>query len=95
MKPQNLIHILIGIVCFGLLPGAHAVSPPREVATSEATRQKGKMPFSVSPPAHTIRSMVFSRSRATERAISTQPLALGRSFSTRQTKIRQQAQGRF
>jgi hypothetical protein len=28
MKPQNLIHILIGIACFGLLPGAHAVSPP-------------------------------------------------------------------
>ena len=28
MKLQNLTHILIGIVCFGLLPGAQAVSPP-------------------------------------------------------------------
>jgi len=27
MKLQNLIHIVIGIVCIGLLPGAHAVSP--------------------------------------------------------------------
>ena len=27
MKLQNLIHILIGIVCIGLLPGAQAVSP--------------------------------------------------------------------
>ena len=27
MKLQNLIHILIGIVCVGLLPGAQAVSP--------------------------------------------------------------------
>ena len=28
MKPQNLIHILIAIVCVGLLPKAHAVNPP-------------------------------------------------------------------
>jgi hypothetical protein len=28
MKPQNLIHILIGIVGFALLPRAQAVSPP-------------------------------------------------------------------
>jgi uncharacterized coiled-coil protein SlyX len=28
MKLQNLIHILIGIVCIGLLPKAQAVSPP-------------------------------------------------------------------
>ena len=28
MKPKNLIHILIGIVCIGLLPRAQAVSPP-------------------------------------------------------------------
>src|SRR5260370_42682153 len=28
MKLQSLIHILIGIVCFGLLPNAEAVSPP-------------------------------------------------------------------
>ena len=27
MKLQNLIHILIGIVCIGLLPGAQAISP--------------------------------------------------------------------
>jgi Chaperone of endosialidase len=27
MKSQNLIHILIGAVCFGLLPSAHAVFP--------------------------------------------------------------------
>ena len=27
MKLQNLIHILIGIVCIGLLPGAQAVVP--------------------------------------------------------------------
>ena len=26
MKLQNLIHILIGIVCIGLLPGAKAVA---------------------------------------------------------------------
>ncbi len=28
MKLQNLIHVLIGIVCIGLLPGAQAVVPP-------------------------------------------------------------------
>jgi hypothetical protein len=28
MKLQNLVHILMGIVCFGLLPNARAVSPP-------------------------------------------------------------------
>ena len=28
MKLQNLTHILIGIVCIGLLPGAQAVAPP-------------------------------------------------------------------
>ena len=28
MKLQNLINILIGIVCIGLLPGAQAVVPP-------------------------------------------------------------------
>jgi hypothetical protein len=28
MKLQNLIHILMGIVCIGLLPKAQAVSPP-------------------------------------------------------------------
>jgi hypothetical protein len=27
MKLQNIIHILIGIVCIGLLPNAQAVSP--------------------------------------------------------------------
>ena len=27
MKLQNLIHILVGIVCVGLLPGAQAVAP--------------------------------------------------------------------
>jgi hypothetical protein len=27
MKLQNLIHILIGIVCIGLLPGAQVLSP--------------------------------------------------------------------
>ena len=30
MKLQNLIHILIGIVCIGLLPGVQAISPPPE-----------------------------------------------------------------
>jgi VCBS repeat protein len=30
MKLQNLIHILIGIVCIGLLPGAQAVVPPSD-----------------------------------------------------------------
>jgi hypothetical protein len=28
MKLQNLIHIVIGIVCIGLLPRAQAVVPP-------------------------------------------------------------------
>ena len=28
MKPRNLIHILIGIVCIGLLPKVQAVNPP-------------------------------------------------------------------
>ena len=30
MKPRNLIHILIGIACVGLLPRAQAVSPPQD-----------------------------------------------------------------
>ena len=45
MKLQNLIHIVIGIVCIGLLPGAKAVSPAPDGATPEATRRKGKTPF--------------------------------------------------
>ena len=28
MKPQSLIHILMGIVCVGLLPTTQAVIPP-------------------------------------------------------------------
>ena len=47
MKLQNLIHILIGIVCIGLLPGAQAVVPPPDggypnFTTAEGTKRPSK-----------------------------------------------------
>jgi hypothetical protein len=41
MKLQNIIHILIGIVCIGLLPTAQAVSPPPDGAYSGANTAEG------------------------------------------------------
>jgi hypothetical protein len=41
MKLQNIIHILIGIVCIGLLPKAQAVSPPPDGAYSGANTAEG------------------------------------------------------
>jgi hypothetical protein len=41
MKLQNLIHILMGVVCIGLLPGAQAVSPPPPGAYPNFTTAAG------------------------------------------------------
>jgi len=41
MKLQNLIHILIGIVCIGLLPRAQAVVPPPDGGYSGFTTAEG------------------------------------------------------
>ena len=40
MKLQNLIHIVIGIVCIGLLPGAKAVVPPSDGGNTASSRTK-------------------------------------------------------
>ena len=41
MKPQNLIHILIGIVCIGFLPDAQAVVPPPDGGYPDFTTAEG------------------------------------------------------
>ena len=41
MKPQNLIHILIGIVCIGLLPRAQAVVPTPDGGYPGCTTAEG------------------------------------------------------
>jgi hypothetical protein len=41
MKLQNLIHILIGIVCIGLLPKAQAVVPPPDGGYANLTTAEG------------------------------------------------------
>jgi hypothetical protein len=41
MKLQNLIHILMGIVCIGLLPRAQAVSPPPDGGYPNFTTAEG------------------------------------------------------
>ena len=41
MKRQNLIHILIGIVCIGLLPRAQAVVPPPDGGYPNFTTAEG------------------------------------------------------
>jgi hypothetical protein len=42
MKLQNLIHILIGIVCIGLLANAQAVNPPPDGGYPEANTAEGQ-----------------------------------------------------
>jgi hypothetical protein len=41
MKIQNLIHILMGIVCIGLLPTTRAVSPPPDGGYPNFTTAEG------------------------------------------------------
>jgi elongation factor P hydroxylase len=58
MKLQNLIHILIGIVCIGLLPGAQAVVPPPDGGYPEGNTAEGQnrvpsaSPFAVGAAIH-------------------------------------------
>jgi hypothetical protein len=42
MKLQNLIHIVIGIVCIGLLPGAKAVVPAPDGGYPGANTAEGQ-----------------------------------------------------
>ncbi len=58
MKLQNLIHIVIGIVCIGLLPGAKAVVlPPDEGNTAEGeNRVPSASPFAVGAAIHETRA---------------------------------------
>ena len=87
MKLQNLIHILIGIVCIGLLPKAQAVIQPDGgypgFNTAEGTR-----PFLASLPESGTQPLAGIRSLATRTAASTPLLAPGRSFSTSEIKPR-------
>ena len=83
MKLQNLIHIVIGIVCIGLLPGAQAVVPAPAEAIPDATLLKGHKPFRVSPAAVTTPQSVGIRSLASHVwQLTTPPLALERLIST-------------
>ena len=54
MKLQNLIHIVIGIVCIGLLPEAQAVVPPPDGGnTAEGqNRVPSASPFAVGAETH-------------------------------------------
>jgi hypothetical protein len=52
MKLQNLTHMLMGILCIGLLPRAQAVVPPPDGGYPNFNTAEGQNAlFSVSPPA--------------------------------------------
>jgi hypothetical protein len=88
MKLQNLIHILIGIVCIGVFPNAQAVNPPPDGGYPGGNTAEGQTLCLVSPAADSIRQLVSFRSGATPLASSIRPLALGRSLPALQMKIR-------
>jgi hypothetical protein len=44
MKLQNLIHVLIGILCIGFLPRAQAVVPPPDGGYHNFTTAEGTGP---------------------------------------------------
>ena len=54
MKLQNLIHIVMGIVCIGLLPGAQAVVPPPDGANAAEGQNRvlSASPFEVEAQTH-------------------------------------------
>jgi hypothetical protein len=62
MKLQKLIYIVIGIVCIGLLPGAHAVNPPSDEGYPEGNTAEGQnrvpssSPFQVGAATHETRA---------------------------------------
>ena len=58
MKLQNLIHIAIGIVCIGLLPGAQAVVPPPDGANTVEGQNRvlSASPFAVGAATHETRA---------------------------------------
>ena len=87
MKLQNLIHILIGIACIGLLPGAQAVSPPPDGGYPGGNTAEGQNALGLPPAAVTIPQSVGIRSLPTL-APTTPASALERLPSTPQKTIR-------
>lgn len=95
MKLQNVIHILIGILCIALLPQAQAVIPPPDGGYPRFNTAEGQNALSASPTALRTQPLVGIRSLATQRAASTPLPVRGHSFSRLTTTTRRLAQRRF
>src|SRR5882724_11879157 len=95
-KGIPLIHIIVALACFGLLPRAQAVSPPPPrgaIPTSPLLR--GTTPFRLSPWALGTQQLVRFRCLASPPGASTPLLALERLTSTPETTIRPPVLQRF
>ena len=96
MKLQNLIHILIGIVCFGLLPRGQAVVPPPLAGLSRLHHcGGGPRPSGSHLGRLETQQLVRFRCLASPLATSTPLLALERLILTPRIQIPQWARQRF
>ncbi|HEX9423987.1 MAG TPA: hypothetical protein VF899_12155 [Pyrinomonadaceae bacterium] len=95
MKLQNLIHILIGIACTGLLPQAQAVSPAPDGGYPGGNTAEGQDALLSLTTATNNTAIGFLSLKSNTTGNFNTAIGAGRSFSTLQTKIRQPAQGRF
>jgi len=95
MKLQNLIRILMGIVCIGLLPRAQAVSPPPPGVIPTSPLLRGTTPFRLSPWALGTQHLARIRCLGSPLAASTPLLALDRLILIPRIQIRPLALQRF
>ena len=95
MKRQNLIHILIGILCIGLLPRAQAVVPPPDGGYPNFTTAEGDHALQALTLGLGNTAMGTFRSFASPLAASTPLLALERLILTPRIQIRPLALQRF
>jgi hypothetical protein len=94
MKLQNLIHIVIGIVCVGLVPRADAVVPAPDGGYPGGNTAVGQNAlFSLTTGTFNTAVGVFSLG-APPTVASTLPLVPGRCLQIPQTKILPLAQAR-
>jgi len=85
MKLQNLIYILIGIVCIGLLPGAQAVNPPPDGGYPGGNTAEGQNALSSLTTGGSNTNVVASDTSFSEqnRVPGASPFAVG--FATHET----------
>ena len=95
MKLQNLIHILIGILCIGLLPQAQAVVPLPDGAIPTSLLPKEPTLFKTLPAALQTRELAGVRSFQPVAPTSTLVSVLERWSSTPGIPIPQSALQRY